>query len=223
MSNKEIFTRYYENNTWGGKESVSGPGSDTDTTQQLAKELSVLLKQLGIKTFLDAPCGDFNWMKNVDLRNIKYSGTDIVEDLIAKNIEKYSSEDVEFFVMDIVEDTFKTYDLIMIRDTLVHLTNKQVASVLKKVKESGTKYLLTTHHSWIDDSIFPEHNRNNRDIKTGQWRRINLLEPPFFLPKPIRVIVEGNTNSKDLDKSLALYLVEDIPDSFAQIPNWFVN
>lgn len=221
MSDKEIFTRYYENNTWGGKESVSGPGSDTNSTVQLAKELTVLLKALNVKTFLDAPCGDFNWMKNVDLTNIKYSGADIVDDLIVKNNEKYASENIEFSVMDIVKDTFKEYDLIMIRDALVHLTNAQVISVLNNVKQSNTKYLLTTHHAWRDDSVFPEKNRNNVDIKTGQWRRINLQEVPFFFPTPIKVIVEGNTNSKDLDKCLALYLVEDIPSSFTNIPNWF--
>jgi SAM-dependent methyltransferase len=212
INNKDIFTKYFLTNFWQGKESISGPGSDLSSTRQLIKELSILLKKLEVKTFLDAPCGDFNWMKHVDLSGIKYSGADIVEELINVNKQKYSSDDIDFFNMDITKDSFKKYDLIMVRDTLIHLTNDQVMSVINNVKKSGSRYFLTSHHAWLDDHMFPENERNNVDIKTGQWRRVNLQEQPFNLKPPVRIIVEGNTNSKDLDKSLALYLVKDLPD-----------
>jgi hypothetical protein len=34
---------------------------------------------------LDAPCGDFNWMKEVDLSAVHYTGGDIVEPLVNSN------------------------------------------------------------------------------------------------------------------------------------------
>ena len=45
----------------------------------------------------------------------------------------------------------------------------------------------------------------------GAWRRINLLKDPFNFPYPQHIIVEGNTQSDDHDKTMSLWRVEDIP------------
>ena len=82
---KELFTSYYKNNTWAGVESLSGPGSDYEQTKFLVPELEIMLNDLNIKSMLDIPCGDFNWMKNVDLSLINYHGADIVDNVIISN------------------------------------------------------------------------------------------------------------------------------------------
>ena len=46
---EEIFTGIYENNAWGGKDSVSGTGSDVYQTKIIAKELPNLFDK-GILT-----------------------------------------------------------------------------------------------------------------------------------------------------------------------------
>ena len=53
------------------------------------------LRKLGIKTIVDAACGDFNWMRHI-VRNsdIKYHGFDVVEELIKKNQRLYGSENI---------------------------------------------------------------------------------------------------------------------------------
>ena len=40
---------------------------------------------------LDIPCGDFYWMKEVDLKDIEYIGADIVDELIKKNNDKFKA------------------------------------------------------------------------------------------------------------------------------------
>ena len=67
---------------------VSGPGSDVNQTSLITKELFALFKDLNIRTMLDIPCGDFNWMKDVDLNSIDYTGADIVEELIDEDRER---------------------------------------------------------------------------------------------------------------------------------------
>ena len=50
-----------------------------------------MLYKYQIKSILDIPCGDFYWMKGLDLKNINYVGADIVAPLIKKNIDQFKS------------------------------------------------------------------------------------------------------------------------------------
>lgn len=202
---KDLFTEYYKNNSWNGKESLSGPGSDYEQTKFLIPELQTLLKTLKIKTMLDVPCGDFNWMKRVDLTGIKYHGGDIVDDVIKANSKKYGRVGIKFSTIDIVNDSLPKMDLVMVRDCLVHLTTEEVFKALKNIKDSGSKYLLTTNFTW-------KHMSNNAEIKTGEWRRINLEESPYNFKHPQEILIEGNIQSHDRDKTMSLWLVKDIPD-----------
>lgn len=202
---KEVFTSYYYKNTWQGKESISGPGSDYEQTKFLIPELEILLRELKITSMLDAPCGDFNWMKKVDIGKIKYYGIDIVDDLIDKNNRKYKSKNIRFNVLDIVNDKLPKVDLIMVRDCFVHLPTEDIIKGIKNIKKSESTYLLTTNFLW-------DHLPCNHDIKVGGWRRINLCKKPFNFPNPDKIIIEGNIQSNDRDKTMSLWKIKDIPD-----------
>lgn len=202
---KELFTKYYKENTWRGQESVSGPGSDYEQTKFLVPELQILLKRFNIKSILDVPCGDFNWMKNIDLNGINYTGGDIVSEMVKKNNKRYRKNNVNFELIDIVNNSLPQNDLIIVRDCLVHLPNKDVITALKNIKQSRSKYLLTTNFSW-------RSLQNNKDIAIGAWRRINLQQLPFSFPNPEYVIIEGNIQSNDRDKTMSLWQIKDIPD-----------
>ena len=202
---KDIFTSYYKRNTWKGSESASDPGSDYEQTKFLVPELNIMLKYLNIKSMLDLPCGDFNWMKNVDLSKISYHGADIVDEMIKKNNTKYGSENISFSVIDLVNDKLPKVDLVMVRDCLVHLPTEDVIKAIKNIQSSGSKYLLTTNFTW-------NHQNNNKDISVGEWRRLNLVQSPYNFKYPDRIIVEGNIQSNDRDKTMSLWKIKDIPN-----------
>src|SRR3954469_18971771 len=82
---ERIFRHVYRNNIWGDPETVSGPGSGVARTAAFRDQFANLLIQLGTRSLLDAGCGDFNWMKEVQLPVGQYFGIDIVPELIAKN------------------------------------------------------------------------------------------------------------------------------------------
>jgi hypothetical protein len=166
----EKFQSIYKTNTWGSKESVSGEGSELYSTETIRKYLPFIFKNWEIKSMLDIPCGDFNWMKEVDLTEINYHGADIVPEIIDNNKQKYS--EIQFSTLDIVNDILPTADLVFVRDCLVHLSNENIIRSLRNIKSSGSKYLLTTS--------FPRWN-HNRDITDGDWRPINLMMEPFGL------------------------------------------
>jgi SAM-dependent methyltransferase len=178
MSLRETFTEIYEKNLWSSPESVSGGGSEMQNTEVIRRELPVLIQKFGITSILDIPCGDWNWMKDVDLCGASYIGADIVEPLIGLNKANYTG--IDFRVLDITKDELPKVDLIFTRDCLGHLSNDNVLKAIRNCQESGAKYLLATS--------FTKFNHNN-DITDGGWKCINLMIDPFFL-NPIYLINE---------------------------------
>src|SRR6185312_15131601 len=53
-----VFEQIYTRNTWQSSESRSGPGSTLERTEILRRELPPMLARLGVRTLVDAPCGD---------------------------------------------------------------------------------------------------------------------------------------------------------------------
>lgn len=198
---KDVFSKIYDSNFWGSNESKSGPGSRISSTEKIRESLPKLFKKYGIKSVLDAPCGDYNWMKSVDKTGIEYIGGDIVDKIIRTNNKNYKDENTSFRVMDITSNKIPQVDLIICRDCLQHLSHKNVKKALKNFKDSGSKYLLVTNYPWTLD---------NYDIKNGDFRPLNLLEKPFELPAPIEKIKELNIDGNCPDKYLYLYKLEDI-------------
>ena len=56
----------------GKIETYSGPGSLLKNTNNLIEGLSLFIKEYNIKSIIDVPCGDFNYMKEINLDNVNY-------------------------------------------------------------------------------------------------------------------------------------------------------
>ena len=198
---KDVFTHIYlknkrsiennEINSWKSKVSVSGLGSDIENNRFLIKELPNVLRKYGVKKFLDLPCGDFNWMQNVDLTDFEYLGADIVDDIIQSNNQKYPN--YKFETIDLIKDKLPSFDLIMVRDCFIHLSDDSIFKALWNIKRSGIKYLLTTTFT----------NISNNDILDGGYRRINILSEPFNMI-PTMMFNEQSLEPFTKNKYLAL-------------------
>jgi hypothetical protein len=169
---KDRFNRIYEKNLWRSEETRSGEGSEINYTVSLRRWLINNLPKLKIKHLVDAPCGDFNWMKKVVLKSsFYYSGFDIVNSIIERN-QYYSSAKIKFAVANICKDQLPNCDLLMVRDCLFHFSYNDINKFLKNINKIKYKYLLTTTH-------IVKKNFINRDIITGDFRIINLFSYPF--------------------------------------------
>ena len=199
MTTKEVFLEIYNTNYWKSKESISGVGSELNQTKSLIRNLETLMSDMKIESVLVIPCGDFNWMKKVDLSKIDYIGADIVDELISTNIKNQNGrENLKFKVLDLTCDPLPKSDLLIVRDCLVHLSYQDIYSAITNIKSSGSKYLLTT--TFTDNYL-------NMDIVTGDWRPLNLQDKPFNFPSPILIINENCTEDggEYSDKSMALW------------------
>ena len=193
------FVEIYENNGFLGAESRSGKGSSLIQTRVLREEIPSLLDELGIQHVLDAPCGDWNWMRHVNLSGVRYTGGDIVAELVEQNNRSFGSERCRFERLDVVMGPLPKADLILCRDCLVHLSFADGLAALDQFKKSGAKWLLTTTFTQRDA---------NTDLYEGDiWRPLNLEKPPYNLPRPERYINEGCTEDDGLfgDKCLGLW------------------
>ena len=176
---RETFDTIYRNNVWGSAESVSGLGSTLANTLPVRRALPGLLRSLGVRTMLDAPCGDFNWMRHVDLSGVHYIGGDIVPELLRATQAVHGGADRAFRPLDILQDPLPPADLWLCRDVLIHFSNEDALALLHRAARAPIRYLLTTHYE-----LCPR----NMEINTGGYRPINLCIAPFNLPRPLRRI-----------------------------------
>lgn len=202
MDNEAKFRNIFAANKWAGSESVSGPGSGTKVTEPVRRALPILTQAFGVRSLLDAPCGDFNWMQHVELGVEQYVGVDVVPELV-EMASAFATPDREFRVADIAVDELPSVDMIHCRDLLVHMSNELARSTIANFKASGSRLLLTTTFYAVT---------HNAPGSTGGWRPINLQIAPFDFPAPILIVPERRfSQGQYSDKSLGLWQMADLP------------
>jgi len=199
-SSQQVFSAIHASGGWSGGETTSGPGSTVEATALIRRIISILCRELQVRSVLDIPCGDHNWMAQVDLGDLQYIGADVVPALIDQCRDRYP--DRRFEKMDVCTDRLPAVDLILTRDCLVHLPYEQIHQALTNFTSTDARWLLATH--------FP--GRTNHDIRMGNWRPLDLCAEPFRLPAPKLII---NEDCKDggggfSDKSLGLWELREL-------------
>lgn len=197
-----VFRRIYETAEWGSFESVSGPGSGLARTEDLRRELPALLTELGVRTLLDAGCGDFHWLQAAELPLRRYVGVEVVPELLAEVAHRHKRPGRRFVRADITRDRLPRADLVLCRDVLIHFPDEDVVRALANFARTGARWLLAT--------TFVERPRND-PIELGGWRTLNLEAPPFRLPPPARLVLDLPLVDRELylDKRLGLWELQD--------------
>ena len=198
------FERISKTNLWGAATSSSGLSSEEPATAAIRGALPPLLQRLGIRTLLDAPCGDAGWIGRCEL-GVNYVGVDIVPSLIAANNRRVNQGELagRFVVADVTADDLPRADLILCRDCMVHLSFQNIASAVGRFRASGARFLLvTTFPDWHD----------NHDCEDGDWRALNLTRAPFNWPAPLELVNERCDEGGGgwQDKSLGLWRLGDL-------------
>jgi len=202
-STEDKFTWIYKNNWWNSEESHSGSGSTFENTENLRKELPKIITKFNIATILDAPCGDFNWMKELlPSLDVRYIGADIVQDLVDINNSKYQNESITFVKLNIVSDNLPHADLLICRDCLFHLSFEDIRGFLNNFINSNISYLLTTTHK-------NKNNFKNSNIQTGDFRLIDLFSYPFNFPTTPLIRIDDFASGGN-EREMCLFTREQI-------------
>lgn len=200
---EEKFAFIYKKNWWKSGESRSGPGSTLVYTSNLRAELPSLIQQYSIKTVLDAPCGDFNWMSRlIPNLDVDYIGGDIVGELIDELCKRNYSHRVRFVRLDIARNALPRADLMIVRDCLFHFSYEDAWMFFDNFTASGIPYLLTTTHK--NSGKF-----QNRDIVTGEFKLIDLFSEPYnFERTPLYRI--DDWVEPDPEREMVLFSAEQV-------------
>lgn len=200
LKGKKKFEYIYKLNYWksGKSLSKSGYGSELENTKQIIKSLSKFIKNHRIKTILDIPCGDFNWFQKMEFNDLEYTGADVVEEIIKNNNKKYRQKNINFKVLDVLNDNLGNYDLIFNRDCLIHFNDKEIFQVLKNISKTKSKFFATT--TYFNSKV------NNESKLNDNWRPLNLMINPFNLNNPIEFLDDGsNENITTASKKILIY------------------
>ena len=195
------FARASRSGIWSPSgESVSGAGSGLAATESIRRELPSLLAELDVKTLLDVPCGDWNWMAHVELPGVRYIGADIVPSLIADNNLRYARPGREFRVIDLCVDPLPAADLLLCRDALLHFSDQDIWRAIANIQRAKLTYLATTS--------FTATVANSNQTTGLSWRHLNLQTTPFQFPEPLHVIVDNFNRN---DQRLMVWRVSELP------------
>jgi SAM-dependent methyltransferase len=181
---------------------ASGGGSTREYTLATRSHLHTVVTAFGVRSILDIPCGDFQWMPIfLDAHpEIRYFGADIVRALIAEHTSRFSDRPQwAFGVADMVRDfPAGEFDLVHMRDALQHLSPGDAVSVITSLRiQSRFRYWMVTDYEGVT------HNRESR-IRNKGWdfQYHNLRLPPYSLPPPLMRFNESADG-----KTLALYRI----------------
>jgi 2-polyprenyl-3-methyl-5-hydroxy-6-metoxy-1,4-benzoquinol methylase len=170
MDNKKVFSKIYKEDLWN---EGSGDGSKVENVREYVDVLQKYIDKPEIKTVIDLGCGDWQFSKFLDLSSVLYLGVDVVDSVIDSNIDLYSASNIDFISRDIITYELPQVDLIICKDVLQHLSNRDVISVLIKIIKSS-KFALITND-------FNSESTSNIDIENGDYRYLDLTLSPFFL------------------------------------------
>lgn len=172
MENKDIFNRIYKKNLWLFG---SGPGSIAWSVRPYIRFLQQFLDEHpDIRSVLDVGCGDWQMGSQIEWGNRQYTGIDISDHILAITRDRYGTDQFHFHVIDAAQEALPPADLIIIKDVLIHLSNKEVETILEKCR--SYPYVIIVN----DVGIFYTANRN---IQSG-WipRKLDVSLPPFSFP-----------------------------------------
>ena len=170
MSNRKVFSKIYKEGLWN---EGSGDGSKIENVEEYVDILQKYIDKPEIKTVIDLGCGDWQFSKFLDLSSVSYLGVDVVESVIESISTSYSASNIKFISRDITTYEIPKADLIICKDVLQHLCNKDVVTILVKIITSSKFSLITND--------FNPENTENKDIDNGDYRCLDLTLSPFYL------------------------------------------
>jgi hypothetical protein len=172
----------------------SGHGSTRKATLGMRTALPHLLKLLDVRSIIDLPSGDFRYMRELvpTFRElgVQYTGLDIVASLskaLQATFGQHSPATVKFMQFDVATQMLWPADLIICRDLLLHFDPSRAARVLQRIRRSGSKWLLASHHPGLSEEASGALRFTAGNAFGSHWSP-NLEGRPLNMPPPLLAI-----------------------------------
>lgn len=188
-STEAVFTKIAEDRLWGCEETPSGPGSSAASTAAIVEALPGWFRDYQIHSVSDLGCGDFNWMKAVDLGGMSYDGYDVVRDLVEQAASTYGRHGIRFHHADILNVALPRSDLFICKDVLIHFPTPMAIELIQRINAAGASFFAA--------NTYPGFPNETRNLDVGQFQCLDLEAPPFCLGEPLQRISVPGTRWKN--------------------------
>jgi hypothetical protein len=128
----------------------------------------------------------------------EYVGIDIVASVIENNNARFQSPKRRFITLDAVAEQLPRCQAILCREVIFHLSFSDSRNLLKNMLSSGASYLLATTDSDVE---------TNADVRSGDFRSLNLCKKPFCFPEPLMQISDDGVSKH---RKLGVWLLSDL-------------
>ena len=164
---QDIFAFIYDRSVWGGG---SGAGSNLQVTVPYIGYLRYLMEHHDVRTIVDLGCGDWRFARHLDFTGREYIGYDVVPSVVEANRVAYGAPNIRFEHADAAQvDSLPEADLIVCKDVLQHLSNRNVLRVLEKCARARLALFTNDYHPL------------NADCSDGDTRPLDVSRAPFSL------------------------------------------
>jgi len=206
----DVFTEIYTTNMWGGKpgELFSGLGSTGTAASDYVATINHFIRQRGIRSVLDIGCGDFAIGQKLDCAD--YTGVDVVPLVIERNQAEFGSDRRRFICLDAAGDgVLPAADLCLVRQVFQHLSNAQIANVLRKLK--AFQFVIVTEHYPADKDFVAANldKVHGPDTRAYSGSGVYLDRPPYNLRTELLLDCPGSSTAGGVHGrgSIRTYLV----------------
>jgi hypothetical protein len=181
-------------------ETMDGPGATVESTARLREWLADILAKYRIASMLDVACGDWNWMRLVDLTGVDYLGWDVDEGRVKRCVLRVGAQEftglpkqLRFETVNMLTvEAVPYHDLILCRHALQHLpVNDLIEFMLVKFRLSESPYLLTTTFPGADNSFEWDPHGSDHAWRGYFERPYDLCAAPFNLDPPLESFTEN--------------------------------
>jgi hypothetical protein len=180
---RDYFSQVFKRNSWGGRQSKSGPGSEGAFAQQKITLIKDMMTGYGVSSILDFGCGDFSWMAEVAPGLGRYHGVDVVKKLTDKNTRRFGSPTISFQCLDLSDPAeqrllaVKNADLLTCFDVFGHLLNREVDSLLQFIFSGcAVKFILVTNRRDAESARYLVREKS-------RFEGIDLERHPLFIER----------------------------------------
>lgn len=185
-STSAVFDSIYKEKAWShGKDegSLSGEGSE-GSWLDASVEAILTYPDLASRSVVEIGCGDFNFGSRIAPHTTFYTAIDVSPVIIEANKRTYAGLDnVEFKAVNGEDAVLPQGQLVIIRQVLQHLTNGEIAAIMRSVLASNPEQVFVFED--VPADVFAP----NRDLPVaGPFTRIglssgvDLRSAPFSLP-----------------------------------------
>jgi FkbM family methyltransferase len=175
----QIFNFIYETDLWEGG---SGAGSSPQSTERYRAFLKDFITENGVRSVVDAGCGDWQSSRLIDWSEIDYLGID-VSSVVLNNTKRFARDGVRFIEGDARTLDLPAADLLIMKDVLQHWANSDIMAIIPQFRKF--RYCLITNGATEQVQAYV-----NRDMPAGGYRPVDLSQQPFSIPGSFELLYD---------------------------------